>query len=75
MNYDLPTDKLTDQDIDALKSELDDPRFNDDYWKGEINLQLEMNKKSEQQALAKYGLNFVTDTYLPEKLQAMGILK
>lgn len=75
INYDLPTDKLTDQDIDALKSELDDPRFNDDYWKGEINLQLEMNKKSEQQALAKYGLNFVTDTYLPEKLQAMGILK
>ena len=34
-----------------------------------------MKTKSEQQALAKYGLNFVTDTYLPEKLQAMGILK
>jgi len=75
VNYDLPTDKLTDQDVDALKAELDDPRFNDDYWRGEINLQLEMQKKSEQQALAKYGLNFVTDTYLPEKLQAMGILK
>lgn len=75
INYDLPTDKLTDQDIDALKSELDDPRFDDDYWRGEINLQLEMNKKSEQQALAKYGLDFVTDTYLPEKLTEMGILK
>jgi DNA topoisomerase-6 subunit A len=75
INYDLPTDKLTDQDVDALKAELDDPRFDDDYWRGEINLQLEMKTKSEQQALAKYGLNFVTDTYLPEKLQAMGILK
>ncbi len=75
VNYDLPTDKLTDKDIDALKQELEDPRFDDDYWKGEINLQLEMNKKSEQQALAKYGLNFVTDTYLPEKLTEMGILK
>jgi DNA topoisomerase VI subunit A len=75
INYELPTDKLTDQDIDALKSELEDPRFDDDYWRGEINLQLEMNKKSEQQALAKYGLDFVTDTYLPEKLTEMGILR
>lgn len=75
VNYELPTDKLTDQDVDALKAELDDPRFDDDYWRGEINLQLEMGKKSEQQALAKYGLNFVTDTYLPEKLTEMGILK
>jgi DNA topoisomerase-6 subunit A len=75
VNYDLPTDKLSEQDVEALKSELEDPRFDDDWWKGEINLQLEMNKKSEQQALAKYGLNFVTDTYLPEKLTEMGILK
>ncbi len=75
VNYDLPTDKLSEQDVDALKSELDDPRFDDDWWRGEINLQLEMNKKSEQQALAKYGLNFVTDRYLPEKLTEMGILK
>jgi DNA topoisomerase-6 subunit A len=75
VNYDLPTDKLSDKDVEALKAELDDPRFEDDFWKGEINLQLEMQTKSEQQALAKYGLDFVTDTYLPEKLQAMGILK
>ncbi|HLF17053.1 MAG TPA: DNA topoisomerase IV subunit A [Candidatus Thermoplasmatota archaeon] len=75
VNYDLPTDKLTDKDLDALRAELEDPRFDDDYWRGEINLQLEMQKKSEQQALAKYGLDFVTDTYLPEKLTEMGILK
>lgn len=75
VNYDLPSDKLSDKDVDALKQELDDPRFDDDYWRGEINLQLELGKKSEQQALAKYGLDFVTDTYLPEKLTEMGILK
>jgi len=33
-----------------------------------------MNKKAEQQALAKYGLDYVTDTYLPEKLTQMGIM-
>lgn len=74
VNYDLPSDSLTDRDVAALKSELTDPRFNDEMWKNEIQLQLQLGKKSEQQALAKYGLDFVTDTYLPEKLQEMGIL-
>lgn len=73
-NYNLPTDKLTDQDVNALKSELTDPRFNTDFWKNEIEFQLNLKKKSEQQALAKYGLDYVTDTYLPEKLADMGIL-
>jgi len=74
-NYDLPTDKLTREDINALKSELSDPRFQDSFWKGEIKLQLKIGKKSEQQALAKYGLDYVTDTYLPEKLVEMGMMK
>jgi DNA topoisomerase-6 subunit A len=74
-NYKLPTDTLTKEDIKALKSELTDPRFQDQFWKNEIKLQLSLGKKSEQQALAKYGLDYVTDTYLPEKLTEMGILK
>jgi DNA topoisomerase-6 subunit A len=73
-NYDLPTDKLTDRDVAALRSELSDPRFKDAFWEGEIKLQLNMGTKSEQQALAKYGLDFVTDRYLPEKLTEMGVL-
>lgn len=74
-NYDLPTDKLTKEDINALKSELSDPRFQESFWKNEIKLQLSLGKKSEQQALAKYGLDYVTDTYLPEKLAEMGMAK
>jgi len=74
-NYKLPTDKLSKEDIHALKSELLDPRFQDRFWKHEIKLQLSLGKKSEQQALAKYGLDYVTDTYLPEKLSQMGLLK
>ena len=68
----MPTDDLTNEDIAALKSELSDPRFKDDFWENEIKLQLKMGKKSEQQALAKYGLDYVTDVYLPEKLTEMG---
>jgi len=72
--FDLPTDKLTEVDIRALRAELKDPRFSDQFWQGEIELMLDLNKKAEQQALAKYGLNFVTETYLPEKLGEMGML-
>jgi DNA topoisomerase-6 subunit A len=43
--------------------------------KDEIELMLKLNKKAEQQALAKYGLDFVTDKYLPEKLTELGVLK
>ncbi|MEM4524612.1 MAG: DNA topoisomerase IV subunit A, partial [Archaeoglobaceae archaeon] len=74
IRYDLPADKLNDEDIKALYSILSDPRFNTDFWKKEVKLQLEINKKSEQQALAKYGLDYVTDVYLPEKLSEIGII-
>ncbi|MEM3852198.1 MAG: DNA topoisomerase VI, partial [Methanomassiliicoccales archaeon] len=74
LNYDLPTDKLSDRDISALNAELSDPRFNDQFWKNEIELMLRTGKKAEQQALAKYGLDYVTDTYLPEKLTQAGII-
>jgi DNA topoisomerase-6 subunit A len=74
VNYDLPTDKLSDQDMRALQSELTDPRFATDFWKEEINLQIELKKKSEQQAFASRGLDYVTDVYLPERLTDLGII-
>ncbi len=74
MNYDLPTDKLSKNDKKALEQELEDPRFQTDFWVEEIETMLDINKKAEQQALAKYGLDFVTDTYLPEKLGELGFM-
>ena len=71
--YDLPSDDLTSKDVEALKSELSDPRFSDGYWQEQINTMLKLGKKAEQQSLAKYGLDFVTDTYLPEKLAELGL--
>lgn len=74
VNYELPSDSLTDQDVSALKAELTDPRFTSEKWVEEIKLQLKLGKKSEQQALAKYGLDYVTDTYLPEKLAELNVI-
>jgi DNA topoisomerase-6 subunit A len=72
--YDLPSDPLSDSDVNALESELKDPRYQSEFWEEQINLQLDIGKKSEQQALASRGLDFVTDTYLPERLTEMGII-
>ncbi|WP_324661998.1 DNA topoisomerase IV subunit A [Haloarcula sediminis] len=74
VEYDLPTDPLSDSDINALESELEDPRFQTEFWKEQIELQLDIGKKAEQQALASRGLDFVTDTYLPERLEEMGVI-
>ncbi len=75
LTYDLPTDRLSEHDVDALNSELKDPRFNTDFWKSEIEIMLKTGKKAEQQALAKYGLDFVTTEYLPEKLSQLGVIR
>ena len=73
-DYNLPSDKLSDKDVEALHAELTDPRFASEYWKKQINLQIEMGLKSEQQAFAARGLDFVTKKYLPERLGEMGII-
>ncbi len=74
LNYELPTDALTPRDVSALNAEMSDPRFADSFWRTEIQTMLQINKKAEQQALAKYGLDYVTDTYLPEKLGELGLM-
>jgi DNA topoisomerase-6 subunit A len=74
VEYDLPTDPLSDSDVNALESELEDPRFQTEFWEEQIELQLDIEKKSEQQSLASRGLDFVTDTYLPERLTEMDVL-
>jgi len=72
--YNLPSDKLTEGDIAALKAELSDPRFDTEYWRNQINLQIKLGLKSEQQAFAARGLDFVTKEYLPARLSEMGII-
>ncbi|MDD3043211.1 MAG: DNA topoisomerase IV subunit A, partial [Methanosarcinaceae archaeon] len=74
VEYELSTDKLTEQDISALRSELSDPRFESAYWKEQIELQLKIGKKAEQQAFAGKGLDFVTEVYLPDRLRDVGLL-
>jgi DNA topoisomerase-6 subunit A len=70
VEYDLPTHPLLDVDIkrarDALKN---DPFFKTHKpWQKAIEQLLKMGVRAEQQALAKWGLNYVIEEYLPRKL-------
>lgn len=71
INYDLPTDPLKDIDVLRLKELLKDPRYRDETWKMEIKKMLKIGKKAEQQSFSKYGLEYVVDTYFPEKLDSL----
>lgn len=74
VDYNLSTDRLTDKDMQALRSELTDPRFCNPYWERQIRLQMDLKRKAEQQAFAGKGLDYVTRVYLPERLSEMGIV-
>ncbi|MBI3858636.1 MAG: DNA topoisomerase IV subunit A [Thaumarchaeota archaeon] len=71
VKYKLPSDKLTDVDIKRLYELKQDPRYTEKMWHDELDVFLKIKKKSEQEAFARYGLSYIVDTYLPEKLQLM----
>lgn len=71
VKYKLPSDKLTDVDIKRLYELKADPRYTEKMWHDELDTFLKIKKKSEQEAFARYGLSYIVDTYLPEKLQLM----
>ena len=71
IDYKLPTHPLKEVDekraLDALKN---DPFIiHHKEWQEAIKQLIEMGVRVEQQALAKHGLNYVIDTYLPRKLK------
>ena len=73
-DYNLPTHPLEDKDKkraqDAMKN---DPFFkNNKSWQHALNEMITMGVRVEQQAFAARGLNYVLETYLPEKLRSPG---
>ncbi len=70
INYKLPTENLTDFDQKRLKELQADPRYNEDPWKNEIEIFIKIQKKAELEAFSRYGLTYIVDKYLPEKIGA-----
>jgi len=71
IDYNLPTHPLEDKDKkraqDAIKN---DPFFKDNKpWTKALKEMISMGVRVEQQAFAARGLNYVMETYLPQKLK------
>lgn len=71
IDYKLPTHPLKDVDIKRAKDAIkNDPFFKfHKNWTQAIEQMVKMGVRAEQQALAKHGLNYVIDEYLPQKLK------
>jgi len=70
IDYKLPSHPLKDIDIKRGKDAIKNDPFVRHYkeWQKAINQMMQMKVRAEQQALAKWGLNYVMDEYLPKKL-------
>jgi DNA topoisomerase-6 subunit A len=69
-DYDLPTHPLKDVDIKRAKDAIKNDPFVQHHkaWQEALTTQIKMGVRVEQQALAKHGLNYVIDEYLPNKM-------
>jgi DNA topoisomerase VI subunit A len=72
--YGLPTHPLKEVDKKRARDALRNDPFIQHYkaWQKAIGTMLEMGVRVEQQALAKHGLEFVAQEYLPRKLAQVG---
>ena len=71
VDYKLPTHPLKDVDFKRARDAMKNDPFirHHKEWVKAIEHLLKMGVRAEQQALAKHGLNYVIDNYLPEKLK------
>jgi len=71
LDYKLPTENLTENDLKRLKELKNDPRYKDEIWQREIDIFLKIEKKAELEAFSRYGLTYIVDEYLPAKLESV----
>jgi len=76
VKYNLPTHKLKDVDITRARQALKNDPFILAHkpWQNALQKIISMGVRCEQQALSAHGLNYVIDTYLPEKFKARTFL-
>jgi DNA topoisomerase-6 subunit A len=71
VTYKLPTHPLKEVDVKRAKDALKNDPFilHHKPWQRALEQLIRMGVRAEQQALAKHGLNYVIDVYLPEKIK------
>lgn len=71
VDYKLPTHPLKEIDVKKIKDLVKNDPFvmHHKEWQKALKQMADMKVRAEQQALAKWGLNYVIDKYLPDKLK------
>ena len=71
IDYKLPSHPLKDVDIKKIKDLIKNDPFVKHHkeWQKALQQMSKMKVRAEQQALAKWGLNYVIDKYLPDKIK------
>ncbi len=68
VSYSLPTEKMNNADLKRLDELSRDVRYSEAEWQQYIEDFRKLRAKAEQQAFSRYGMDFVVDTYLPDKI-------
>jgi DNA topoisomerase VI subunit A len=70
--YNIPKEcwlKMTDKDIKRAKEMLKEPFVQkNEQWTADLQLMIELKRKAEIQALSSHGFEYLTETYLPQKI-------
>lgn len=64
----LPSEPMTDADLKRLDELARDVRYSNREWQEHIKQFRRLQKKAEQQAFSRHGMDYVVDTYLSDKL-------
>jgi DNA topoisomerase-6 subunit A len=64
----------TEEDISRASDMKKKPWLNDKKWQKELSLFLQRKEKCELDAFFKHGFRYLSETYIPEKLRAAGLL-
>jgi DNA topoisomerase VI subunit A len=70
-HYKLPTHPLKDVDLKRIKDGIKNDPFVKEHkeWEKALTKMAKMKVRAEQQSLAAWGLNYVIDKYLPDKIK------
>jgi DNA topoisomerase-6 subunit A len=68
VQYSLPTEPMTNADLKRLDELSQDVRYSSSEWQNHIQQFRKIRVKAEQQAFSRFGMDYVVDTYLSNRI-------
>lgn len=68
VQYSVPTEPMNDADLKRLDELARDVRYGAPEWQSHIQQFKKLRTKAEQQAFSRFGMDYVVDTYLSNKI-------